>query len=447
MISGVIGTQVMTSRGTVDLACVNDSASARVFCHVSFAPGISGWLTAEHLITLSTTTQSPDSVNRAKVLANTIVGDFDWSTNVYPGAAGNGGPAPTASAVAANLATLLVDIQQASSYFTTEKDLFGSAARIETQLKAALYFTSADLALASQTGPSASMKAHLQRIIGHLSMTEDLMRFGSITPETALLADAVGARADLVIGALNSGYSPAANGLVAPASLGSIFGNSVQSPLGSQTMFAKLALDQSLPYELSGVSVSVAGRALQVFHVSPTRVTFFVPADLPLGDAEVIVVSQNGYVSTGTISVMRNVTRVMTLLEDENGLAIGLNDAKQMMEALSVTTAENLSSDKRTRLMFFATGISGSAANTDTTNDVSLGVTVIPNYAESVVVEAHTQDGRVYRLPVEFAGAQGFPGLDQINVVLIPELQGAGSVDLTIIVNGRRSNAPTITVR
>jgi uncharacterized protein (TIGR03437 family) len=43
---------------------------------------------------------------------------------------------------------------------------------------------------------------------------------------------------------------------------------------------------------------------------------------------------------------------------------------------------------------------------------------------------AHTQDGHVYSLPVEFAGPQGgIPGLDQINVVLIPELRGAGTVD------------------
>jgi uncharacterized protein (TIGR03437 family) len=273
------------------------------------------------------------------------------------------------------------------------------------------------------------------------------MRYGLITPATVLLADSVGARTDLVIGAFNSGYSPAANGLAAPASLGSVFGNSAQSPLSSQTMFARLGADQTLPYELSGVSVSVAGEAAPVFYVSPTRVTFFVPADLPIGEAEVIVVSQNGYVSTGTIGVMRNVTRVMTLVEDEAGLAIGVNDVKQVMEDYSVTTSENLGSDKRTRLTFFATGISGSAVNTDTTNDVTLGATVIANFSESVIVEAHTQDGRVYQLPVEFAGAQGgFPGLDQINVVLIPELHGAGSVDLTLIINGQRSNASTIVV-
>jgi uncharacterized protein (TIGR03437 family) len=54
----------------------------------------------------------------------------------------------------------------------------------------------------------------------------------------------------------------------------------------------------------------------------------------------------------------------------------------------------------------------------------------------------------VFTLPVEFAGAQGLlPGLDQIDVVLIPELRGAGTISLSLIVNGRRSNAPTVFIQ
>jgi hypothetical protein len=34
-----------------------------------------------------------------------------------------------------------------------------------------------------------------------------------------------------------------------------------------------------------------------------------------------------------------------------------------------------------------------------------------------------------------------------VSVVLIPELQGAGAVDLTLIVNGTRSNVPRIVVQ
>jgi len=390
--------------------------------------------------------KSPNTVGAAKGLANSIIGDFNWDGSGYPGA--GDGALSNSAAVTADLATLTNEIHQACIDFNAEMNLFdqtGSA--IATQLQAALYFARADLALAPQSGPSPSLKAHLERLVGHLSMTEDLMLYGSITPATLQYAASVGARPDLVIGVLNSGYSPAANGFVAPASLGSIFGNSAQSPLSGQTTFATLSADQSLPYELSGVSVSVAGQAVPVFYVSPTRVSFFVPIDLPIGEAQVLVVSQNGYVSAGTIRVMPNVTRIMTATEDETGSILGVNGAKQTVDDLEVTTPENFGADKRTRLTIFATGVSGSAANTDTTNDLTLGGKVILNLRESVNIEAHTQDGRVFDLPVEFAGKQGgFPGLDQITVLLIPALQGAGTVDLTLVVNGQRSNAPTIVV-
>jgi uncharacterized protein (TIGR03437 family) len=138
---------------------------------------------------------------------------------------------------------------------------------------------------------------------------------------------------------------------------------------------------------------------------------------------------------------------LVTLIDDPNSL-LAINVGRQTIEtSVAVTTQENFASDKRTRLMIFAVGVSGNAANTDPSNDIVDDGVVIPNLAESVIVEAHTQDGRVYRLPVEFAGAQGsVPGLDQVNVVLIPELEGAGTVDLTLIINGQRSNAPTIVI-
>lgn len=98
--------------------------------------------------------------------------------------------------------------------------------------------------------------------------------------------------------------------------------------------------------------------------------------------------------------------------------------------------------------MIFADGVVGYAANTDTSNDILVGGVLIPNLAESVYVEAHTADGHVYSLPVEFAGGQSLIAqLDNINIILIPELAGAGIVDLTLIVNGQRSNSPTIVIR
>jgi len=90
-----------------------------------------------------------------------------------------------------------------------------------------------------------------------------------------------------------------------------------------------------------------------------------------------------------------------------------------------------------------------SVSNSDITNDIKLGPGLVkPNFAESVTVEALANNGRVYSLPVEFAGAQGvLPGLDQINVRLVPELKNAGLVQLTLIIGGRRSNTPILFIK
>jgi len=94
------------------------------------------------------------------------------------------------------------------------------------------------------------------------------------------------------------------------------------------------------------------------------------------------------------------------------------------------------------------TGISGSALNSNPANDIATGNLVRPNFAESVIVQARLSNGSVINLPVEFAGAQGvLPGLDQVNVVLTSQLSGAGTVELTLIVGGQRSNSTTIVVQ
>jgi uncharacterized protein (TIGR03437 family) len=435
--------QLLASDNSEPYSFVWTNVPSGVFTITAKATDNSGASTSSAGVFL-TVVRSPSSVNHSLVLANQIVGGFEWSQTTYPGA---GGGSPN-YAVVANLDALAFDIQQAHSDFTLERNLFGSAAnQIDSQLMAAYYFARADAALAAQTGPSPNTKAHLQRLIGHLTVTGDLMRYGSITPATMQFAILVNARMDLVIGSAGSGLGPAADGFVSPESQGSLFGNATVAPLSTQTTFADMSSNNALPFELDGVSISIAGHAVPVMYVSPARVTFLVPTDLPGGENEVIVVSQSGYVSKGLISVESNVTRIMTAAGDESGVAFALNDYKQVNEEFSVNTPQNLGADKRTRVTFFATGVSGSAANSDASNDVVADGKVWVNVAESVTVEARTPDNRVYQLPVEFAGAKGVPGLDQINVILVPQLQDAGTASLTLIVNGRRSNAPTIRVK
>jgi uncharacterized protein (TIGR03437 family) len=89
------------------------------------------------------------------------------------------------------------------------------------------------------------------------------------------------------------------------------------------------------------------------------------------------------------------------------------------------------------------TGLSTGLPNWDRGNDVFLpNGQRLENLAEVVSVEARTADGRTLLLPVEYAGFQGeVRGVDQVTVIVPPQLNGAGRVQVTIIAGGVRSNS------
>jgi uncharacterized protein (TIGR03437 family) len=237
-------------------------------------------------------------------------------------------------------------------------------------------------------------------------------------------------------------------GTAAPASLASISGAGNVQPMTAQTVLASLLPDGTLPYEVSGLSVTVDGVAAPVFYASPSNVRFFMPPDVQEGMVEVIVSSQDGYVCQGLVSIERNVSNIMTTNGDDNGSIAIANGQNLIASNFEVTSQGNFGSDKRTRLTFFATGISGSVFNSDGSNDLNIGGKVRANLAEAITVEALLPNGQVMTLPVEFAGAQGtVPGLDQVTVILRSELKGAGIVQLTLIVGGRRTSSPTVFIK
>ena len=88
-----------------------------------------------------------------------------------------------------------------------------------------------------------------------------------------------------------------------------------------------------------------------------------------------------------------------------------------------VALPENPGGDLRTRLAIYATGV---------------------RYAAMETLRVVFRDGADAErsLPVEYAGpAPGFFGLDQLNVVLPPELDGAGAGTIRIEADSRSSNA------
>jgi uncharacterized protein (TIGR03437 family) len=399
----------------------------------------SGLSTTSAVVTI-TVTNSPNSVNKAKGRASTLV------NQEYAGAADS---SFTNTALASDINLLTADIEQAYTEFRAESASFGATEpAIDSQIRAAILFSKASAGLAMRTATSPNIKNNLLRIASHLAIAEDLMRYNTITKATTDQAVATKTRTNVAVGQASAGYGLISSSPVAPSSLGAITGAGNPQPMIGNIVFATLQSDGTLPYEVGGLSVTVGGIAVPVLYASPWGIKFFMPPDIPLGTAEVIISSQDGYICQGVVSVERTGSRIMTSGDDDNGVAVVSNGGTQATSNFEVMTPENFGLDDRTRLSIFATGISAVAQNPNTSNDIKVDGKTRVNYAESISIEARLSNGQVYTLPVEFAGAQGMlPGLDQINIILIPQLKGAGTVQLTLIVGGQRSNAPTVFIK
>jgi uncharacterized protein (TIGR03437 family) len=366
------------------------------------------------------------------------------------------GTLATATTLAANvnttaeqIAPLMSGIEQAHAAFISESGFFSSADRIDTGLLAALYFTRAAFALDTADGPSTTVQNRLQIAASHLNQVNNLMLpGGSIAPPTDSAHGVASAISSPVIGPAETRSSASFAPALAPASLGTIIGDQNQSPLSTKTNVVAQTTGGRLPYEFSGVSVTVGGRAAQVLSVAPARVNFFVPADLPAGETEVIVTVDEGYVSRGTVMIAPVAPGIFTRSGDGTGEAVALNSINLTAGIFDVNSSGLLVQDKRTRLIVFTTGFSKNISDTDTSNSLNILGVPLPSLAEAVGVEARTQDGRVFNLAVEYAGTQGScPGLDQVNVVLPAALKGAGNVELTLIAAGLRSNTATVNIK
>jgi len=225
--------------------------------------------------------------------------------------------------------------------------------------------------------------------------------------------------------------------VISPNSLASIYGLNLSAGTGA----GQLNASGELPLNLDGTSVTVAGKPAQLVYVSPQQINFLVPANTPLGNASVSVnssvslpgASQQGGSVTAHVALVS--PGIFTIPCVRPSRAAALNGVTYAMEPFQAVTSANAIADKRTRLSLFGTGLryAGNASQDP-------GVT---NVAGAVTAQATDSLGVTRPLTVEYAGpAPNFFGLDQVNVVIPPELDGSGLVNVQL----QAGNTPSNTV-
>ena len=216
---------------------------------------------------------------------------------------------------------------------------------------------------------------------------------------------------------------------MAPDSLAALFGVN----LAGSTAWATLDQNGQLPTGLGGARVEVNGEAAGLLYVSSSQINFVVPGDAATGTVGVLVRNTaTGAAQSGTMLVQNTAAGVFSADGSGKGPGAILN-AVTYATAPFLTVTDIAGSDQPTILAVYATGIRYAG---NLSHDPS-----IVNVAANVGAKAKDAAGNSYSLTVEYAGpAPGYFGLDQVNVVLPPDLDGAGVVSLSLTAESSTAN-------
>jgi uncharacterized protein (TIGR03437 family) len=231
-----------------------------------------------------------------------------------------------------------------------------------------------------------------------------------------------------------------ASGALAAGSIATGYGQGLASGTGEAT-------SQPPPTTLAGTNVKVKDstgveRQAPLFFVSPSQINYLVPVGTAAGAATVTVTSAGQITATGVTSIEPVAPGLFTANFDGRGVPAAV--------AVSVAPAPDYTQTTQ------AVASCGNTAGSCVPSPIDLG----PSGTQVVLLLFGTgirgcssQAGVGVKIggidaQVQYAGAQfQFAGLDQVNVLVPPELAGRREVDLVMTVDGKAANTVRVHIR
>ena len=269
-----------------------------------------------------------------------------------------------------------------------------------------------------------------------LSATKNALRRLKLLPfvvAAALILPTAAQAGPTVTGVVNnysfipSGYP---NSGVAPSSIIAIFGSGMaNAPTGSLTLESS-AGPAGIPKSLNGasISVTVGGKTVNpaMYFAIPTQIAAVLPASTPVGNGT-LTVTFNGTASNAfPIQVVPSALGLDTYYGTGSGLITATNASTG-----ALFNYMNSASPGQT-ITLWGTGLGADPEDSDTV------FTSTPHAVNQSSVQVYF--GGVAGT-VTYAGSSGYPGLDQINVI-VPDPVGC-NVAVTAVVGNVASNFPT----
>ncbi len=206
------------------------------------------------------------------------------------------------------------------------------------------------------------------------------------------------------------GNEPGPDQTIAPDSIAIAKGTA----LASETRQAERSVNGTFPLSLAGATATVNGHGARILFVSPTQVTFVVPPETELGAAEVLVKNSEGFQSRANVTIMPSAPGLFSVTGDGRGEGIILNADTLQSGPFDPTSGQ-------LRLLVFATGARGSS-------EVSASIAGRALSVESI------------------QRSTDLPGLDELHILIPPDLRGAGTVTLSVSTGLRESNRVELTL-
>ena len=268
----------------------------------------------------------------------------------------------------------------------------------------------------------------------NLTRVRGVMRWTMIRAVPAFTISVAALAAPIVTGITNN-YSFIPSGLsnsgVAPSSIITIFGNAMASAPAGPVVLQSSAGSVGIPTSLNGasISVTVSGKTVTpaMYYATPTQIAAVLPASTPTGRGTLKVTYNGASSTTFPIQVVPSVFGLDTFY----GTGSGLVTATDAITGTLIDFTHSASPGQAITL--WGTGLGADPGDSDTV------FTSTPHAVNQSSVQVYF--GGV-RGTVTYAGSSGYPGLDQINVV-VPDTAGCG-VSVAVLVGGVASNFATI---
>lgn len=175
-----------------------------------------------------------------------------------------------------------------------------------------------------------------------------------------------------------------------------------------------------------------------LFAATPDQVNFLIPPEIVEGYALISVTTHQNKTYTELVNIAKTAPGLFSANANGSGVAaavaLRINGNRQTYEPIArfdnaakqfIATPVDLGSDnEQVVLLLFGTGVRGRAT------------------LETVSAKVGGVDA-----PVLYAGEQGAPGLDQINVLLPRALAGRGEVEVVLNVDGKPANTVRLNIK